>query len=131
MPSTTIDIRTSYTPAQEVAIIEAVQSALVQAFKIPSGDRSIVLVAHLPHRMITPPTLQQPERYTVVRIDVFSGRSIDAKRQLYQAIVSHLQPLGIPADHVLICLREMPTENWGIQGGQAACDVDLGFQINV
>jgi phenylpyruvate tautomerase PptA (4-oxalocrotonate tautomerase family) len=90
-----------------------------------------VLVAHLPHRMITPPTLQQPERYTVVRIDVFSGRSIDAKRQLYQAIVSLLQPLGIPADHILISLREMPAENWGLQGGQAACDVDLGYQVNV
>jgi phenylpyruvate tautomerase PptA (4-oxalocrotonate tautomerase family) len=131
MPSTTIDVRTSYTPAQEVAIIEAVQSALVQAFKIPHDDRSIVLVAHLPHRMITPPALQQPERYTVVRIDVFAGRSVDAKRQLYQAIVQHLQPLGIPPNHVMVCLRELPTENWGIQGGQAACDVDLKFQVNV
>ncbi len=54
MPSTVIDVRTSYTPAQELAIIEAVQSALVQAFKIPLHDRSILLTAHLPHRMITP-----------------------------------------------------------------------------
>jgi phenylpyruvate tautomerase PptA (4-oxalocrotonate tautomerase family) len=131
MPSTVIDVRTSYSPAQEVAIIEAVQSALVQAFKIPLQDRSITLVAHLPHRMITPPALQQPERYTVVRIDAFAGRSIDAKRNLYQAMVNSLQPLGIPADHVKVCLREIPTENWGIQGGQAASDVDLGFQINV
>ncbi len=46
MPSTVIDVRTSYTPAQELAIIEAVQSALVQAFKIPLHDRSIVLIAH-------------------------------------------------------------------------------------
>lgn len=131
MPSTTIDVRTSYTQAQEVAITEAVQSALVQAFKIPLDDRSIVLVAHLPHRMITPPTLVQPERYTVVRIDAFAGRSLRAKRQLYQAIVGNLQPLGIPPHHVKVCLREIPTENWGVQGGQAACDVDLGFQINV
>ena len=131
MPSTVIDVRTSYTPAQELAIIEAVQSALVQAFKIPLHDRSILLTAHLPHRMITPPALQQPERYTVVRIDAFAGRSIDAKRKLYQAMVNNLQPLGIPVDHVKVCLREIPTENWGIQGGQAACDVDLGFQINV
>ncbi len=131
MPSTVIDVRTSYTPAQEIAIIEAVQSALVQAFKIPLDDRSIVLSAHLPHRMITPPALRQPDRYTVVRIDAFAGRSVDAKRQLYQAIVSQLKPLGIPADHVLVCLREMPAENWGLQCGQAACDVDLGYPVNV
>ncbi len=28
-------------------------------------------------------------------------------------------------------LREVPTENWGIRGGNAASDVDLGFEINV
>ena len=30
-----------------------------------------------------------------------------------------------------ITLRESPTENWGIRGGQAACDVDLGFNVKV
>jgi phenylpyruvate tautomerase PptA (4-oxalocrotonate tautomerase family) len=43
----------------------------------------------------------------------------------------NLAVLGIPADHILILLRESPLENWGIRGGQAACDVDLGFQVNV
>jgi hypothetical protein len=41
------------------------------------------------------------------------------------------QPLGIPRDHVKILLREIPRENWGIRGGQAGCDVDLGFLIEV
>jgi hypothetical protein len=34
-------------------------------------------------------------------------------------------------DHVSVSLRESPTENWGIRGGQAACDVDLGFNVKV
>nr|WP_212749443.1 hypothetical protein [Acinetobacter lwoffii] len=39
--------------------------------------------------------------------------------------------IGIPADHILIHLRESALENWGIRGGQAACDVDLGFKVDV
>ncbi len=38
---------------------------------------------------------------------------------------------GIPRDHVTIVLRESETENWGIRGGQAAFDIDLGFNVNV
>jgi hypothetical protein len=28
-------------------------------------------------------------------------------------------------------LHESPKENWGIRGGQAASDVDLGFKVEV
>lgn len=31
----------------------------------------------------------------------------------------------------MIVLHEVPSENWGIRGGQAACDVSLGFKIDV
>jgi hypothetical protein len=42
-----------------------------------------------------------------------------------------LEPLGIPADHISIVVRDIPTTNWGIRGGAAACDIDLGFDVNV
>jgi hypothetical protein len=32
---------------------------------------------------------------------------------------------------VAITLREIATENWDIRGGRAACDVDLGFEVEV
>jgi len=50
---------------------------------------------------------------------------------LYRSIVEGLEPLGIPRHHVTILIREITRENWGIRGGQAACDVDLGFKIDV
>jgi hypothetical protein len=28
-------------------------------------------------------------------------------------------------------LRELARENWGIRGGQAASDVDLGFKVDI
>ena len=79
----------------------------------------------------SPPAREHPEAYTHISIDCFAGRSLEAKRALYAAIVANLEPLGIPRDHVKILLREIPRENWGIRGGQAGCDVDLGFRVDV
>ena len=111
--------------------MEAVLVALREAFKIKSDDKHVRLIAHEPHRFICPPGKARPEVYTHISIDAFAGRSLDAKRNLYKGIVDNLEPLGIPKDHVKILLREVPPENWGIRGGQAACDVDLGFNIYV
>ncbi|HLK91174.1 MAG TPA: tautomerase family protein [Polyangia bacterium] len=131
MPSVLIEVRRSTTADEEVALMEAVHAALREAFKILPGDRNVRLVVHEPHRFACPPDRARPELYTHVSIDAFVGRSLDAKRALYRAIVANLGRLGIPADHVKILLRELPRENWGIRGGQAGCDVDLGFEVEV
>ncbi len=131
MPSVLIEVRKHYAPAQEAALIEAVHLALREAFGIPAHDKDIRLIVHEPHRFACPPDKTMPEAYTHVSIDAFAGRSLDAKRALYRAIADRLEPFGIPRDHVKILLRESPKENWGIRGGQAACDVELGFKVEV
>ena len=131
MPSILIEIRQQYTQEQEIALMEAVHLALREAFKILPGDKNVRLIVHEPHRFACPPAREKPEFYTHISIDAFAGRSLEAKRNLYRAIVNNLEPLGIPKDHVKILLREVTKENWGIRGGQAGCDVDLGFKIDV
>ncbi len=131
MPSVLIEVRKEYSQDHEVALMEAVHSALQEAFKIPELDRNIRLVVHVPHRLVCPHDRENPELYTHISIDCFAGRSVDAKRNLYQAIVRNLEALGIPKNHVKILLREIPKENWGIRGGQAACDIDIGLKIEV
>jgi phenylpyruvate tautomerase PptA (4-oxalocrotonate tautomerase family) len=131
MPSILIEVRRHYTQEQEIALMEAVHRAVRDAFKIAPGDRNVRLVVHEPHRFACPPSRERPDVYTHISIDAFAGRSLDAKRNLYQGIVEGLEPLGIPRDHVKILLRELPKENWGIRGGQAGCDVELGFKIEI
>lgn len=131
MPAALIEVRRRYSEAEEVALIDAVHGALVSAFLIPSKDKHVRLVAHEPHRFVCPPGLADPERCTMVSIDCFAGRSVQAKRTLYAEIVDRLAALGIPGNHITITLREIPTENWGIRGGKAASDVDLGFNVHV
>ncbi|NIK59618.1 tautomerase family protein [Kribbella shirazensis] len=131
MPSALVEVRRGYSEAEEVGLIDAVHAALVGAFRIPPQDKDVRLVVHAPHRFACSPRLTQPEYFTLVTIDCFAGRSLDAKRALYAEIVTNLKQFGIPQDHVTILVRDHPTSNWGIRGGQAASDVDLGFDVNV
>jgi len=131
MPTVLIEVRKAYAAAEEVALMEAVHGALREAFRILPNDRDVRLIAHEPHRFACPPDRSRPELFTLISIDAFPGRSLDAKRALYRTIVANLGRLGIPADHVKILLREIPREDWGIRGGQAGCDVDLGFKVDV
>ena len=129
MPNATIEVRRRYSPEEEAGIIDAVHAAMMQGLKIPEWDKTIRLVVHEPHRF--PQAPGKGERYTLVDIDLFSGRSLEAKKALYQAIVRNLEPFGIPGDQIKILLRESPAENWGIRGGAPASEVELGFEVNV
>lgn len=131
MPIALVEVRRQYAEADEVAIIDAVHGALVAAFHIPPKDKHVRLMVHEPHRFACSPEQTKPEFYTLVTIDCFAGRSVEAKRKLYAEIVERLSAFGIPRGDVTIVLREIPTENWGIRGGRAACDLDLGFKVDV
>ena len=131
MPSVLIEVRKRYPQEEEIALMEAVHAALREAFRILPHDKNIRLIVHEPHRFSCPPDREKPEVYTHISIDAFAGRSLDAKRNLYMIIVKNLEVFGIPKNHIKILLREIPKENWGIRGGQAGCDVDLGFKVDV
>ncbi len=131
MPHVLIETRREAPEHEESALIEAVHAALVRAFRIPPEDRHVRLLVHEPRRFAVPPGLTEPDRFTLVTINAFAGRSLDAKRALYREIVDGLEPLGIPGDHVSIVVNDVPRSDWGIRGGRAASDVELGFDVNV
>lgn len=131
MPSALIEVRQQYSLQVESGIMEAVHAALRETFKILPDDRNVRLLVHEPHRFQCPPDREKPEYYTHISIDCFAGRSLETKRKLYKAIVNNLSEFGIPANHVKIMLREITAENWGIRGGHAACDVELGYEVNI
>lgn len=131
MPVGLIEIRRPTSAEEDDALIAAVHESLVAAFAIPRGDRHHRLVTHDPSRMVRGTGDQVADNYTRITIDCFVGRSINAKRTLYREIITRLATLGIDPLDVSILLRESPLENWGIRGGQAASDVDLGFTVTI
>ena len=83
------------------------------------------------HRFLGRTDCPDPERLTNISIFVLPGRSVDAKRRLYQEIVGRLEAFGIPRACVLVRLNELPAENIAVRGGQAVCDVELGYSVDV
>ena len=128
MPNTLIATRSGWI-TDPAAVIDAIQSALREALKIPEWDRTLRLIQHPASHFAVPPG--RGEKFTLVEITMFSGRSMDAKRVLYQAIVRNLAAFGVPALDIKITLIETPPENWGVRGGTAASEIDLGFKIDV
>jgi phenylpyruvate tautomerase PptA (4-oxalocrotonate tautomerase family) len=129
MPDVLIEVRGDWVGRDKARFIDAVHAALVETIRIPPADKVLRFVAHAPDDFITPPAYG--EKFTRIEITLFAGRSLEAKRKLYKAIVRNLEPFGVPPKDVKIVLIEVPAENWGIRGGHAACDIDLGFEIRV
>ncbi len=129
MPVTRIEVKRSWNPEQVQAIIEAIYLAQREALQLPAHDRQIRYVEHSPERFHAPPG--KTDNYTLVEISLFAGRSIEAKRALYRAVVSNLGAIGIEPADIFIVLHEIPLENWGIRGGVPASEVDLGFKVDV
>jgi hypothetical protein len=131
MPSATIEVRHAYSPEDELAMMQAVHGAIVEAFNVPDTHRNVSLVVHPPGRFLGRTDSPDPDRTTHVSIYVLQGRSLDAKRRLYRLVVEALSRFGIPGACVLIKLHEMDADNVAVRGGLAASDIDLGYRLDV
>ena len=75
MPGVTIEVRRDLGPEGERALVAAVARAICAAFQIAESTLALRLVVHEPHRFALP--RDKDERFTLVTIDCFQGRSID------------------------------------------------------
>lgn len=128
MPSTRISTRQGWIAGRQREFIEAVQRALLKGLLIPDHDRCIFLQEFDEQMLISPPT--KGPRYTVVEITLFSGRSVDAKRRLYQALADEMAQFELPASDIKTILIEVDPINWGLSG-KPASEIDPGFKIDV
>lgn len=128
MPVTRI-VTGDWARGREIEVIEAVQSAMLTTLKIPDWDRDVTVDTYGETQRIVPTGSSQ--RFTRVEISMFAGRSIEAKRGLYRAVVQNLAALGVPELEVKIVLHEAPLENWGVRGGLPASEIALSFKIDV
>ena len=124
-----IDVLQGLPPEERRGVIDAVHAALVEALEVPADDPTVRLVEHRPENVRMPP--DRSDRYTVVEVTMFAGRSTHAKRRLYRAVVRNLDACGVPSDDVLVVLHEPGIENWGVHGGSPASDVDVGFKVDL
>jgi hypothetical protein len=129
MPDILVEVRGGWLGSQKPRFLDAIHAAMVEALQTPKDDKVLRLTEHQPEQFAVPPSAG--EKYTHIELTMFVGRSVAAKRALYNAIVRNIEPFGVPPNDVKIILIEVPPENVGMRGGKAACDVDLGYEVNV
>ena len=129
MPLVRVETIRGRSLAERKRLLDGVHDALVEAFGIPDDDRTQRMIEHDPENFEIPPGAS--ERYTLIEITAFPGRSPTPTRHLYQALVRNLGEAGVPASDISVVLHEPPMENWGIRGGKPANEVDLGFRVEV
>lgn len=130
MPLVKIEIRAGKSAEHKKTLLDSVHQALIQAIKIPEYDR-IQRLYELDAGNFEASS-NKTDDVTLTEITMFKGRSTEAKKQLFNAIVDNLaKNPGIKGDDITIVLHEPPLENWEIRGGKPASEVELGFRIDV
>jgi phenylpyruvate tautomerase PptA (4-oxalocrotonate tautomerase family) len=129
MPLVRLEVRQGRSATQKQALLDAAHAALVEALGIPDHDRMQRIVEHAHEDFELPPG--SSDDFVLVEVTMFAGRSRQAKRLLYQALVRNFGELGVAPADVFVVLQEPPLDNWGIRGGQMASEVDLGFEVHV
>ena len=129
MPLVRIEVLKGRPAAEKKRLLDAVHAALVEAFEILEDDRTQRLIEHDPENFEI--ETARSERYTLVEITAFPGRSRQAKRALYASIVRNLEAIGTPANDVLVVIHEPPLQDWGIRGGRSGDEVELGYSLDV
>ena len=97
---------------------------VVSSLKIPDYDRTQRLYEL--DKLYFEINPHKSENFTLIEITMFSGRSKEAKKNLYQNIVKNLNNNpGIIGTDIMIVIHEPPLHNWGIGGGKPADELNL------
>jgi len=71
------------------------------------------------------------DRYTIIEISMFEGRSIETKKRLIQLLFERIHAaLGISTQDIEITISETPKHNWGLRG-LPGDEVGLNYKVDV
>jgi phenylpyruvate tautomerase PptA (4-oxalocrotonate tautomerase family) len=116
-------------PEERLDMAGAVHAALVHALRVPADDPTVLVIERGAGVVVAPSKVS--DRYTIVTVTMFAGRTAETKRRVYEAIVNNLESCAIRPADVMIVLDEVSPENWGVDGGIPATEVDVGFQVDI
>lgn len=108
---------------------DVIHSCLVDALQLPADKRFHRFIGLERPDFVYPPG--RSERYTIVEISMFDGRSVEAKKQLIFLLFERASArLGITPDDLEITITETPRANWGIRGVPAD-ELGLSYKVDV
>jgi phenylpyruvate tautomerase PptA (4-oxalocrotonate tautomerase family) len=108
---------------------DAIHSCVVEALQFPANKRAHRFF-HLEAQDFYFPA-SASERYTIIEISMFGGRSIETKKQLIRLLFERVcnQAQRLPHE-VEVTITETPKHNWGFRG-RPGDEVALGYKFDV
>lgn len=111
------------------AISDTIHAAAVRTLGLPEGKRFHRFIALEPWQLVAPP--DRSERYLIIEVVLFSGRSLATRKALVRALMDDLsERLRLDVNDIEVTLFESPRENWGIRG-QHGDELALNYKVDV
>jgi phenylpyruvate tautomerase PptA (4-oxalocrotonate tautomerase family) len=113
----------------KVKLSDLIHGCVVEALHVPPEKRFHRFFPLAAEDFIYPD--DRGERYTIVEISLFEGRSVEAKKHLIRLLYERARAeLGLSPRDLEITLFETPRHNWGIRG-RPGDELSLAYAVNV
>jgi phenylpyruvate tautomerase PptA (4-oxalocrotonate tautomerase family) len=113
----------------KVKMSDIIHSCVVDSFKFPMDKKFHRFFPMAKDDFYFPSG--RSEKYTIIEISVFEGRSVEAKKNLIKLLFLRLkEQLGIEPNDIEITIFETPKCNWGIRG-LPGDELELNYKVNV
>jgi phenylpyruvate tautomerase PptA (4-oxalocrotonate tautomerase family) len=108
---------------------DVIHSCIVDALQFPLDKRAHRFFPLDPGDFYYPPG--RTDRYTIIEISMFEGRSVKAKKHLFQLLFERIQKeLGITSQDIEVTITETPKHNWGIRG-LPGDELGLNYSVDI
>lgn len=111
------------------ALSACIHSCLMDALGLPASKRFQRFFPMEPANFIHPD--DRSDRYTIIEINMFSGRAEETKRKLIRLLFERIEAeVGITPQDVEITIFDSPAASWGIRG-KCGDELTLDYDVNV
>ena len=113
----------------KAALSDAIHACAVEALALPADKRFHRFFPLDAGDFLYPD--DRTERYTIVEISMFEGRSVETKKQFIRLLFDKLwRECAISSQDVEITIFETPRHNWGIRGAPGD-ELALSYKVDV
>jgi len=108
---------------------DVIHSCVIDALQYPVDKRAHRFFPLDPSDFYFP--AGRTDRYTIIEISMFEGRSVEAKKNLIRLLFERIHgEFGMASQDIEVTITETPKHNWGIRG-LPGDEVGLNYKVDV
>jgi phenylpyruvate tautomerase PptA (4-oxalocrotonate tautomerase family) len=122
-------LREKLLPVRE-AMSEAVNDSISEAFKFPR-ERKLQRFFLMDREDFLFPASERSDRYTIIEIETFAGRTPDTLKNLVRQIYKRVPAAtGIERRDLDVIISEQPKHAWGLMG-EPGDEIKLTYKVEI